>query len=118
MSERIQIIIHKGHEILCVDNSNLKSAETVENFINMQRMAIAHKINLHYMDISNTTADEVIKKAGIDASTACRAALGELHCAVVGARGIQKILGNAMNKGVHYSDSKEEGLDWLVKQVS
>jgi len=118
MADRIQIITHKGHRILSVDNSNLKSAEIVANFPTITKMSIDNKLLLTYMDVSNTTTDDAIKQAGGESHAKVQAALGQTYTGIVGIRGIQKILANAMAKGQCFATSREEALDWLVEQVA
>ncbi|MBP1627942.1 MAG: hypothetical protein H6Q00_2417 [Holophagaceae bacterium] len=116
MSNRVQIITHKGKKIVFVDNSNLTPAEIIANFPIFSKLAIDNKIRLVCMDVTNTTTDDNIKKAGAETHAKMTAALGHTCSAIVGIRGIQKILANAMQKGQCFAETKEQALDWLVEQ--
>jgi len=117
MSNRIQIITHKGQKVLLVDNSNLKSAEIISNIQALTKMMIDHKLLLTCMDVSNTATDEAIKQAGKESHDRIHTALGQTYSAVVGVRGIQKILANAMSKGQCFAETREDALNWLVEQT-
>nr|WP_320134022.1 hypothetical protein [uncultured Holophaga sp.] len=116
MSERIQAITHKGKSIIIVDNSNLTPAQIVANFPLFSKLAIDRKIRRVCMDVTGTTTDESIKKAGAETHDKMNAALGHTYSAIVGIRGIQKILANAMQKGQCFAETREQALDWLAEQ--
>ncbi|WP_005037715.1 hypothetical protein [Holophaga foetida] len=118
MSSHVQVIIHKGHKILFADCSGLKPAEIVAEINGSTQVMIAQKINLLCNDISNTTSDDSIKRAAAESVAKVTAANGKIHSSIVGLRGIQKILANAIVRDTHFASSKEDALDWLVKQVS
>ncbi len=116
MLDRVKVITHKGKKVIFVDNSNLKPAEIIANFPIFLDLAISQKINLVCMDVTNTMTDDAIKQAGAENHAKMDAALGKHYSAIVGIRGIQKILANAMQKGQCFAATKEEALDWLVAQ--
>ena len=84
MSDRIQIIVHKGHKILSVDNSNLKPAEIVANFPIITKMSLDNKLLLTVMDVTNTTTDDSIKKAAGESHAQIEAVLGQTYTAILG----------------------------------
>ncbi|MBP1627941.1 MAG: hypothetical protein H6Q00_2416 [Holophagaceae bacterium] len=117
LSDRVQIITHRGHKIVFVDNTGLKPAEIIALHPILTKMAIDHKINLICNDVTNTTSDEGVKKSAQESIAATTSALGKIHSAIIGIRGIQKILANAMVRDQYFASDKEDALDWLVKQA-
>jgi len=117
MSDRVQIVTHRGHKIVWVDNSGLKPAEIIALHPLVTRTMIEQKVNLICNDITNTTSDEGVKKSAQESNTQTTAVLGKTHSAIVGIRGIQKIIANAMVKDQYFASDKADALDWLVKQA-
>ncbi|MBP1627940.1 MAG: hypothetical protein H6Q00_2415 [Holophagaceae bacterium] len=117
MSERVQIITHKGHKIMFADTSNLKPAEIVDLIHASTQPMLAEKITLLCTDVTNTTTDDSIKKAAAESLAKVTAANGKVHSCIVGIRGIQKIIASAIVRDTYFPSSKEDALDWLVKQA-
>jgi hypothetical protein len=116
MNERVQIIEYKNKKIILVDLSNLSIEEILNIFPIYTEMALSTRINLVAMDITNTYTDKRIKEESIESSNKVRAALGEQHIALVGIRGIQKIIANAINRNQHFAATREEAYEWLFKK--
>lgn len=117
MSDRIQVIQYKGQKILFNNSSNLKGPEAAALVPEITGIMIAQRINLIFHDVTGSTTDETVKKASVESVEQVTAALGKsIHSAFIGIRGIQKIIANAACRGQYFASTKEEALDWLVKQ--
>lgn len=117
MNDRITVLEHKGNKILLADFSNLPPEKIVELIPQYTKIGLEQKISLYALDITDTITTEEIKDASRISIGSITAALGKIHVVLVGLRGIQKIIANAISKEQHFASTREEGYDWLVKQT-
>ena len=118
MSDRFQILTHKGHKILFGDFTGLKPAEIVAQITASTQPMIDQKINFLCNDVANTTSDDSIKKAAAESLAKVTAANGKVFSSIVGIRGIQKIIASAIVRDTYFASNREEAFDWLVSQAN
>lgn len=118
LHNRIRIITHRGHKIISVDTSGLKSADIATLLPILTKTAIDYNVNLICNNATNASLSFSTKRNAQDSIARARAAVGTVHSAIVGIRGIRKLLANALQKDHYFASNKEEALDWLVRQAS
>ena len=118
MNERIKIIEKSGHKILSVDMSNLTIPEVLSMYPEVNAIAIPQKIRLIMLDVTNTRSSSEIKDKSKEAISELEATVGTVYSALVGIRGIQKIIANAISRNQHFAESTQEAIEWLIDQVN
>lgn len=115
MEDRIKIITESNHKILFVDLSNLKIEQIVEQFPKMTDIAISDKINHFIIDITNTHTDDRIRKSAKEAFARYKeSTTAKPVTAVVGIRGIQKIIANAVSRDQYFAKDYADAVRWVV----
>ncbi len=115
MSERITKIVHKGKDIIILDFSGLKEAEMLALFDPLHELAVKERCTRFLIDISDTFTTEKIKAASIASEAYLRERVGQPRNALVGVRGVQRMLANAIERGQYFASSREDALDHLAK---
>jgi len=118
MSDRIKFLLHQGKKVVFVDSSDLGPKEIVELLPKVTKIMIANQCHLLLQDVSNTRVDESVKTAALESVTTIARTTGREPCsAFIGMKGIQKIIANATVKGQFFAGTKQEAMDWLLKQA-
>jgi hypothetical protein len=118
MSDRIKILTHKGQKVLLLNASSLKPDEIIALFPEYQQTGAANKIHLYALDVSNTRSNDDIRKASTASIAYIKNQVGEIHVALVGITGIQKIIASAIERNSYFASNMEDALNWLVKKVT
>ncbi|WP_005035178.1 hypothetical protein [Holophaga foetida] len=115
MSDRVQVIQHKGVKIVVSDCRGYKPEQYCAQMKDVQRALIGGNIGLLFQDLTDTVANEEAKNAAKACEEAVSKARGKkTFSAMIGVTGIQKIIANAVEKGQYFASSREDALDWLV----
>jgi len=118
MNDRIKIIERSGFKILSVNMSDLSIPEVLSMYPEVNAIAIPQKIRLIMLDITNTRSTSEIKDKSKEAINELEAAVGTVYSALIGIRGIQKIIANAISRNQHFAENTDEAIDWLIQQVN
>ncbi|WP_005034088.1 hypothetical protein [Holophaga foetida] len=114
MSEFIQIIEHKGKKVIFFNCAGMDPDVAAGLFPEVTRTAIEHRINLVCSDVSNSSANDALKAAAAESVKAVTQSLGSIHTALVGLKGIQRIIAQAVVKDQYFAKTREEALEYLV----
>jgi hypothetical protein len=120
MEERIRLIQHGGKSVILVDANKCTAEEATKVFVDERAVvaACAPKSALTLTDVTDTMFDN----ATIDAIKETIRLNGPhvRAAAVVGVLGLKKIILTALTtltgRSLKLFDTREEALDWLVKQ--
>jgi hypothetical protein len=114
--ERINIITHKGVRILALDGKNLKEDELCESIEKHSETAIANKINLMLLDVTNTRSTTKVKDVSFKSRKKMDDALGQCYSAIIGLSSLQRLVANTVNRDQYFATDMEDGKNWLVKK--
>jgi iron-sulfur cluster repair protein YtfE (RIC family) len=116
MTDKIKIIEKEGTKILFTNLSNLSTKEILLMFPIMTEQAIKHKISLNIIDISNTHSNSEIKDGSKAAIAAIEQKIGKVETALIGIRGIQKIIANAISTNTYFANDLDDAINHLMKR--
>lgn len=115
MAECLTIIDHKGKKVILFDCRGMNSDQIAEQFPSYTQMAIENKINLAVSDTTGCTPpNDNMKKAAAESGEAVKAALGSQHLAMVGLKGMAKMIAQAMVKDQYFAKTLDDALDHLT----
>lgn len=117
MSEFVQIIEHKGKKVVFFDCRDMHPDKAASLFPEVTETCIANRINLVFSDVTGGSASDTLKAAAAESVRAVTAALGSIHTALVGIKGIQRIIAQAVVKDQFFGKTREEALDHLVAKA-
>jgi hypothetical protein len=120
MSVHVQWIEHKGQRILYIDYSNL----TIDEILGVLDQVTEEVLRqpkgstvLTLTNMANTRTSKEMNEKAKEMSAAIREHVGLSAVAIVGLRGIQKVIAQAVRKDIYYADSIEAAKDWLVSRT-
>ncbi|MBP1628786.1 MAG: hypothetical protein H6Q00_3261 [Holophagaceae bacterium] len=117
MSEFVQVIEHKGKKVVFFNCVGMNPDKAASLFPEVTQMCIANRINLVFSDVTDSSANDALKAAAVESTKAVAAALGSIHTALVGIKGIQRIIAQAVVKDQYFAKTREEALDHLVSKA-
>jgi hypothetical protein len=118
MTDKIKIIEKGGAKILFTNLSNMTTEEILSMLPLMAELAIQHEINLNIIDISNTHSNAEIKDGSKAAIASIEQRIGKVESALIGIRGIQKIIANAISRNNYFAKDLDDAIDLLLKKYS
>jgi hypothetical protein len=114
MNERIRVI-EKEQKILFLDLSGLDTESILKLFKEFTETAIRMKIVKFILDVSDTRTSDEIKNGSMESIKAITAANGQIKTSLIGLRGIQKIIANAISPSQYFAKDQEDAIRWLFK---
>jgi hypothetical protein len=117
MNERLEVIERGGYKILSVNMSGQSIPEIIEMFPQMNAVAIPNKIRLFVLNIEKTHSNSDLKEASKQSISELEASVGKVYSALIGIRGIQKIIANAINRDQYFANDADDAIDWLLKRI-
>ena len=121
MSEHIQWIEHKGEKILYIDYSNLTIDEILRVLDQVTEEVLRQPKGstiLTLTNMKNTRTTKEMNERAKEMSAAIKEHVGLSAVAIVGLRGIQKVIAQAVRTDIYYADSIEAAKDWLVSRTN
>jgi len=117
MAEAVSIIEHQGRKIIFFDCRDMPPAQVAALFPEVTRAALEHRINLICTDVTGSSADDAVKAAAAASTKAIQEAMGAMHSALVGIKGLQRIIAQAIVKDQFFAKTMAEALDHLAAQA-
>jgi hypothetical protein len=114
MNQRFSKVTYKGKEIIVLDLSGLKQEEIIGIFPEFNEFVVKERCTRLLIDIHDTFITDQIKAAVGESLGYINGKVGETHQALVGVRGVQRIIANAMAKGQYFASSRDDALDHLA----
>lgn len=114
MNARIKIIEKGEKSILFADYSNLKPDEILALVPEIREIQIEKRIKLLIFDVANTRFNAEIKEAGKESIKFVESKLGKTHTALLGIRGIQKIIASAVSRDVYFASNLDDAVEHLL----
>jgi len=118
MTDKIKIIEKGGTKILFTNLSNMSTKEILSMFPIMAELAIQHRINLNIIDITNTHSNAEIKDGSKAAIASIETKIGKVESALIGIRGIQKIIANAISSNNYFANDLDDAINHLLKRYN
>lgn len=115
MNTRIKVIEKGEKSILFVDYSNLKVDEILALVPEIREIQIEKRIKLLLFDVHNTRFNAEIKESGKESLKIVESKIGKTHTALIGIRGIQKIIANAASRDVYFASDLDDAVAHLLK---
>ena len=118
MSDRIKWIDYKGHKILFSDYSGLQEKEylqEVDAAIELCKEIEPGSLLLNFTDVSNTHTTKKVQMKHREVEAIFNQF--QTISAVVGVNGIMKIIAKTFKTNIHFANSKEEAMDYLVAEA-
>ena len=116
MNERISKVTHKGKDIIVLDLSGLKPEAIVAIFPEFNVFVVKERCLRLLIDVTDTYTTPDIKAAGVASDAYVLGKVGKTMKALVGVKGMQRLLANAMAKDQYFASSRQDGLDHLAGQ--
>jgi hypothetical protein len=116
MTSKIEILEYQNQKILFLDLSNLNEEEILATHPDLKETAVRNKVNLMLLDTTNTRTTDRIKESSIDVNAFVEKHIGKIWIALIGLRGIQKFIANAISKELYFAKDREDGCRWLVSR--
>jgi hypothetical protein len=117
MNDRISKITHKGKDIIVLDLSGLNPETIVATFPEFNDFVVKERCPRLLIDVSDTHTTPDIKAAGAASDAYLEGKVGKTMKALVGVKGMQRLLANAMVKDQYFASSRQDGLDHLAGMV-
>jgi hypothetical protein len=114
MNQRFSKVTHKEKAIIVLDLSGLTPEEIIKTFPEFNEFVVKERCNRLLIDIHDTFTTKEVKAAVGQSMGYIQGKVGETHQALVGVRGVQRIIANAMAKGQYFASSREDALDHLA----
>jgi hypothetical protein len=120
MAKHTQWTTHKGKRMLLVKLAGLAEAEYIEGLEEMKQVLLKDRTApLVLIDLTKTAWTEAtVNKAKEVAGAIKKAGVGYGPNAIVGLTKLQKSVADLSVRLVYYTDSIEDGKDWLASQDS
>ena len=115
MHKRLKVVTERGIEILVVDLAGLSPDEILEIFPEITALSLSKKIRYNIFDITDTQTTAEIKDASKKSIAEVEKVVGRVYISLIGLRGIQKLIANAISKNSYFASDYQDALDWLVK---
>lgn len=116
MHDRISVTERNGKAIAMLDLSGLTPKAILELIPRFDDFVLETESARVLVDISDTYTTAEIKEAVGASSDALRKRIGNLRFALVGVRGMQRVLANAANGGQYFAKDREDGLSHLAAE--
>jgi hypothetical protein len=117
MSEFVTILEHRGRKIVFFNCRGMAPDQVAALFPEVTRTALENRINLICTDVTGSAADDAVKAAAADSTRAIQEAMGAMHSALVGIKGLQRIIAQAIVKDQYFAKTLDEALDHLAAQA-
>ena len=118
MSIQTEIIEYENHKILFLDMAGKDEEEILWSHPSLKEGMVKNKIVLLLLDTTNTRTTEKIKESSVETIKYVEQHNGPTLTALIGLRGIQKMIANAITKGIYFAKDREDGCRWLVANSS
>jgi hypothetical protein len=103
-----------GKAIAMLDLSGLSPQAIIELIPRFNDFVLDARSARVLVDISDTFTTAEIKAAVAASSQTLRDRLGKVNFALVGVRGLQRVIANAANAGQYFAKDREDGLAHLA----
>jgi hypothetical protein len=113
MSERISKVVRDGKVIVILDLSGLKEEEILPLFPAFQEFVVKERCTRLLIDISDTYTTEKVKAASMASDAYVKEKLGKTSKALVGVKGVQRIIANAIDRNQYFASDREDALRHL-----
>lgn len=118
MEDRISEVSHKGKKIIYGDYSGLTFNDFVETIDQHEKVSLK-AINKNIMHLLNFTDCKMSGEARDRAKTMLKTLNDNgytVKAACFGIGTLQRIIASAVEKNMYFAKSKEDAMDWLVKE--
>lgn len=117
MDVKINLISEGDVQIVFSNFSGLKVEEIVEQFPKMEELAINNNVRNFILDISNTFSNNVIRQESKASIDRIKDKLGNILVVLIGVKGIQKIIANAISSDMYFAKDYDDAVNWLKKKL-
>ncbi|MBN1697548.1 MAG: hypothetical protein JW881_08555 [Spirochaetales bacterium] len=115
MNDKLSIITYNGQKIIFLDLTNLKEEHILATHPDLVEFSVKNNIRLLLIDTTNTITTPKVKESSANTTNRIEEKIGKTLIAIIGLRGIQKLIANAIVKGIYFAKDKDDGCEWLVK---
>ena len=117
MNDRLRLINEGEIEMLFVDSSDLSPEEILSLLSKMRKLSLQKKIRYNILDLSNTRTSNDIKQQSQRNIQEIEAQIGKIYMALIGLKGLQKTIANAISSRNYFAVDYSDAVRWLQERA-
>lgn len=116
--ERISIVKHKEASMVFLDASRIVDIDEFCQYLkDLTDLAIEQNINLIMIDVENAFMAPKVRQTTKQEAQRAQAHFGQVHTAISGVKGLQRVLINLINRKEYFAKDLEDAKSWLISKA-